>query len=129
MKRTLTLALVFTFTPFALAQDSFWSVIPGVDFVAWGASVLVFGAAMMLLTEFLKVRARKRWAEVPGTVFTVASFVISIGFSYLMHAQQALTDPTFLDIPPPMNWIAYGLVAGAIASGWYDLSKARKQLT
>lgn len=126
MKRFLFFTTILTLNSFVLAQESAFETLPGLNLTAWGASVIVFGGAMMLITEFIKTEIKKRRPNVPKVTFTIVSFGISLLVSYTISTTQNLTDPTFLGFPSPLDWIAYGVIAGAIASGWYDLDKKRR---
>jgi len=102
----------------------FLESLPGVELIAWGASIWVFGMVVMTIVEFLKVRIRERWPGTRDTVFTLLSFLVSAVLTLPIYSKGYLTDPTFAGFPPPLDAIAFWLLAGSIASGWYDRTKA-----
>lgn len=101
--------------------------IPGVDLIAWGASALLLGRVIMHLVEFLKIRIRQRWPGTSGTWFTILSFAVSGALTLLINAGGMLSDAMLSAIPPPLDVIAFWLIAAGVASGWYDAEHEREK--
>lgn len=92
-----------------------------------GASVLIFGNAVMRVVEFLKTLIRDRWPDVPGGVFVLLSFLVSGALTLIINAAGMLTDPALSSLPAGWAPVAFWLVGAAVASGWYDGERKLRQ--
>ncbi len=120
MTRALTL-IALALTGYALAAE-LATPLPPIDLAAWGASVLVFGKVLELLVQFIKVRL-SNWFKLPALAIHAINFTLGVGGALYIGHVGLLTDPTFGALAPPLGAILFGIVAAAIAAGWYDLDK------
>lgn len=118
VKFTTMLVLVFSLASLAFAETGDLAL-PAFDLAAWGASVLIFGKGLQLLTEFIKVRIKKRF-NLPNVAIHLLNFGLGIAVALYLASVGMLTDPTFGALPYPFGGIAFGVVAAIIAAGWYD---------
>lgn len=126
--RRITLPAVFLISLFSVAvAQTLVDLVPSFDLAILGASVLIYGNICMFLVESIKTRIKAKYPDVPGTLFTFAAFGVSLLGALILHTSGNLSDSWFLGFPPPLNWIGFGLVAGAIATGWYDTKRAEKK--
>lgn len=94
---------------------------PSFDFVALGASALLFGAAFVAP---LVAAARRRLAWLAGERITLFAGAVSILGAFLLYQAGVLTDPDYTRFPPPWTWLGFGAMSWLVASGGYDLVRS-----
>lgn len=94
---------------------------PSFDFVALGASALLFGAAFV--APFVAA-ARKRFTWLVGERITLLAGAVSILGAFGLYQGGVLTDPDYTRFPPPWTWLGFGGMSWVVASGGYDLVRS-----
>lgn len=115
MKRlAVTAALALAGAAFAQTDTGILALL-GIDLIALGASVLVFGKAIQFAVEQIK----GWWPGIPTPLLVVLPFVLGLGGALLLSSTVGITDPAFAG----GGWIPFGIVAAIIAGGWYETQK------
>ena len=87
----------------------------------WGRSVLTFALVLTLFTQAVKVRLQKALPALPAFVIQLGTLALGVIGAFVIDGQGLLVDPLFASLSAPLNWLAFGGIAGVLAIGGYDL--------
>ena len=75
-------------------------------------------------TEWLKVRLRKRWPDLPHLVIHGVNAALSLAVGYVFaRGGHLLNDEAFLGIVWPYDWLLFSLAVALVAGGGFDRIK------
>ena len=113
------LAVLFFFVLPALVPASAQGLdaLPDLTPATLGADVFALGAAVLFVVQFAK-RQVERHKALPPAAWIALSFTLGVAGAFALHA---LGHGAVYAFAYPLGTVAYGVLAGAIASGFKDL--------
>ena len=123
--KKLTGLIVLGLSGIALAQTGDFSplldLVPTLGIFLSAAAVLAVARPVQLATEWLKVRVKRRFGDIPHIAVHGIALGVSIVASAATHLSGGLLqDPVYSTIPPPWNVALFAVAVFVVAGGWYD---------
>ncbi|WP_155300694.1 hypothetical protein [Deinococcus kurensis] len=88
------------------------------DFQEWGGNVLIFGPALAAVLLLVK----KLVPSLKGYAMLAVALVAAEGGAAALFYTGLLTDPFFLPLGEPYNWLAFGGTAFMVAAFGADMA-------
>lgn len=104
----------------SLAQAQGESILPSLDLVTIGASVLVFAKIVQFIVEGAKKKIRSYWSGFEGWKVDILTGLVSLVMSFVLQTTGNLKDAVFLQFGPFWSWVLFAFASWWVASGWYQ---------